>query len=528
MKGFILFFCLLLSSASLVQADTIYVSQMAAGSDTGESLANAHSMTWFNTPANWGTGPGQIGPNTTVRFIGEITSPLLIAGSGTSGEGNRIVLDFAGGSMNAPSLSITDAQIKFRGHDFITVTNCHFSDNIQIGRLYDLNGAADNITISNCVFVGREGCTVDAVCHQYGTHTLIENNYFKNIMHGVFGDTVLNHDITIRGNIFSGGKTSAISYNQDIIRFGDAYNVLIAGNHLTVRKDVDPAYVSNPGGEPYHCDVIQFYMKGGGNAGNPRDWTIRYNLIELDTTNRYHRHWVHAQQMAGTFDIYANIFLGTHGGQLSGGLQLGDNLDPLFAAHIHGNTFITKDGPGEIIFFTKSSDSTVAATEQYTFTNNIVYSLTDFRFNGINRPLNFYKNNNLYYAVSPTTHGQGIINDLLAEETGSLNQAPLFASVTNNDYRLLPSSPAIDHGGTLAQMYGRALFGVAWPNVALTDRPYGLGYDIGAYEYTGEAAFADMDHDGDVDGYDLKLFADSYTAGTNIIPPETFARQYGF
>ena len=52
--------------------------------------------------------------------------------------------------------------------------------------------------------------------------------------------------------------------------------------------------------------------------------------------------------------------------------------------------------------------------------------------------------------------------------------AQLFVDATHNDYRLSPSSPAIDHGTTLTDVTTDIL-GVA--------RPQGAYYDVGAYEF---------------------------------------------
>ncbi|HKE46941.1 MAG TPA: right-handed parallel beta-helix repeat-containing protein [Rhodanobacteraceae bacterium] len=54
--------------------------------------------------------------------------------------------------------------------------------------------------------------------------------------------------------------------------------------------------------------------------------------------------------------------------------------------------------------------------------------------------------------------------------------AQLFLDASHNDYRLSPTSPAIDHGTTLADV-PTDLLGVT--------RPQGAAYDVGAYEYAG-------------------------------------------
>jgi hypothetical protein len=61
----------------------------------------------------------------------------------------------------------------------------------------------------------------------------------------------------------------------------------------------------------------------------------------------------------------------------------------------------------------------------------------------------------------------------------------LFVDATRNDYRLSPSSPAIDHGATLDDVPA---------DLVGTSRPQGAYYDVGAHEFAGnEAAPASLD-----------------------------------
>jgi len=59
--------------------------------------------------------------------------------------------------------------------------------------------------------------------------------------------------------------------------------------------------------------------------------------------------------------------------------------------------------------------------------------------------------------------------------------AQLFVNVSGNDYHLSPSSPAVDHGVTLADVP---------TDLAGTTRPQGAAYDVGAYELTGNPVFS--------------------------------------
>jgi hypothetical protein len=75
-----------ITHAQTTPADVqIYIAQDTKGDDSGSSCENAHSSTWFNTSANWGTTAGKIGPGDTVHLCGTITKSLIVRASGTSG-----------------------------------------------------------------------------------------------------------------------------------------------------------------------------------------------------------------------------------------------------------------------------------------------------------------------------------------------------------------------------------------------------------------------------------------------------------
>jgi hypothetical protein len=61
----------------------IYVAQTAQGADTGADAADAHSVEWFNTPANWGDGTTQIGPGCTVHLCGIVSNPITFQTGGS-------------------------------------------------------------------------------------------------------------------------------------------------------------------------------------------------------------------------------------------------------------------------------------------------------------------------------------------------------------------------------------------------------------------------------------------------------------
>ena len=433
----------------------IHISQSGSGSQDGSNEANSRSILWFNDQGNWGSGSGEIGPGDTVYFHWTITTTVQIRGSGLSSE--RITLDFSDATMNAGG-----TQIDLNGNDHLTITNANFDSSISSGYLIDFDGNSEFITISNSHYNGPSTSTVKAIHHRYGSNTIIENNEFINVANGVWGTEASNHDITIRNNKIW-GSTGANTGEQDIIKLGDTSNVLIEGNYLAIRK-------ANQGGSSdNHCDVIQTFRGGGGNPGNPSNWIIRYNLLELNTDSAYHRSWTMLEAMEGEYHIYSNVFLGTQGGQNANGLAISRAASSNFKAYIHGNTFIAKDGPGNTL--------AIQGSGTYYYSNNILM------YGSIKSPAasNFIRSNNIYYQGS---HYSGSsCSEWISDESNSHCDDPGFIDYDNDDFRLTSGSIARDSGTNLGSPYDNALNSAVFPNPNMISRPQGAQWDIGAYEY---------------------------------------------
>ena len=85
--------CLFVSVVgSFAAAQNVYIAQVATGGADGSSCANAYAIGFFNSSGNWGTGPAQIGPGTTVHLCGTITTMLTFQGSGNSQQLYRAVV----------------------------------------------------------------------------------------------------------------------------------------------------------------------------------------------------------------------------------------------------------------------------------------------------------------------------------------------------------------------------------------------------------------------------------------------------
>ncbi|MBN2529845.1 MAG: right-handed parallel beta-helix repeat-containing protein [Deltaproteobacteria bacterium] len=451
-----------------IRAATIHIAQTARGADTGNDAANVHSIGWFNDISNWGTGTGQIAPGAVVAFHDEITTALTIQGDGATGEGQSIQIDFSDATLNTPQ----PVKIHFNGHKHITVSRVTFDSSINSGVLFQLGQSADFARIQDCSYTGSFDSEADAIYHQYAANSLIEGNTFINVRQGIYGDSLLNHNITIRNNTIL-GCTGAVDMAQDIVRFGDACNVLIEGNHFAVRKDVYPNNMDDD-----HSDVLQTYRKGGGNASYVENWVIRYNLFELDTPNPNHRSWMMVGDPNGIFVIYSNVFLGTSGGSQANGIRMGAMASD-GAVEICNNTFVVKGGPNNLIYLDAND------TYRLLMKNNIFHASIPISI--ISRiPARTTRSNNIYYGAQNFSFVGGDADAWLSGIEGSINgQDPMFMDFDSNDFRIQATSPAKDNGISLGKAYDTGLNNsspVSFPNPSRILRSADNRWNTGAYE----------------------------------------------
>src|SRR5690606_1851651 len=110
--------------------------------------------------------------------------------------------------------------------------------------------------------------------------------------------------------------------------------------------------------------------------------------------------------------------------------------------------------------------------------NNTIYNNGR---NGIHLTSSNVKNaqirNNIAFGNTVNIRNQGLETTL----SNNLTTDPQFIDAALHDFRLHHSSPAIDSGVTLSEVKR---------DFADVDRPQGVAYDIGAYEYTGSTSSA--------------------------------------
>lgn len=417
-KYLILFIFLI--SYSTISLAAIHIAQNAQGSNDGSSCANAHAVSWFNTASNWGTGTNQIGPGATVFLCGTITSHLTFQGNGTTN--NYITIDGTGATLSATVYENDRSWWKVQNMTWVN----------GYGRaLISMSGG------SNGVFTGNradefDGGGVPAVW--IGQGQALPNN------------------ITVSNNHIRTAATDFGNVQHDIIQTEGSTNVTIEGNYLEMRA-----------GGTEHDDIIQTWEKGGSSSGAPRNWTIRYNKIVMNSSASNDRSWTMIEALGGNNYIYSNVFLGLHG---AGGAN-GIDLRGPGSFYIYCNTIVAKPNASNNTFHLGTSGPAYIR-------NNIIHTSdqTAMLIYGSGQVI---RDHNLWYG-SRIPSCSGITGEIC-------NQDPQFTDYANNDFSLRSGSPAIDAGANLGTPYGKYIVpGSNWPNPTLGQRPSSGNWTLSAYQ----------------------------------------------
>jgi hypothetical protein len=414
----------LTGASAALAAGSIYVANGVTGSGAGTSCSNARSAAWFNSSSSWGTSAGQIGPGTTVYLCGTITTNLTLQGNGASG--NHVVVDGSNAVMSAGFSETSRSWWK--------IENVTWSSGFS-GVLLNMRGGsngvfnnnhADNFSGGNAVFLGQNAPS-------------------------------LPNAITISNNFIRTAATDFGNSQHDIIVTEGSTNVVIEGNYLEMRAGGSGSYA--------HDDVIQTYEKGGSSGGPPSNWTIRYNKIVMNSGERYNRSWGMLESLAGTNNIYGNVFLGLSGAGEANGLCINSSRSGV-VFNIFNNTFVAKSGASNNVL--SLSDAGPANLR-----NNIIHTSGQTALIGsmaVNRDHNLWFGSNI--PGCRTTELCGV--------------DPRFVSYVNNDFTLATGSPAIDAGANLGTTFNGSIApGATWPDPALGQRPSAGNWNLGAYETGG-------------------------------------------
>ncbi|MGD1000126.1 MAG: hypothetical protein ABSA67_05435 [Candidatus Brocadiia bacterium] len=370
------FLCSVISLTALAADDRkpadadIYIAESPAGAGDGSSAANAKSVSFFNAPANWGTGVAQIGPGTTVHLCGPISTQLTAQGNGASDAPLTILFepdarismgasDTNNGCLNVSNRSYviidggkngiienTDngTQLKFHVPSVaikaMACDHCEFK-NLHIANLYvhtDVNDARDLDGDGAILFSGSHIKIHDSVIHD--VHWAIKFFY---------------------GN----GDADVDVYNNDISRTDHGFTV--GGWGTTVKAS----------GIKFHNNHIHDYA----------NWdTLK---------NAYHHDGVHAYATppaaATDLQIYNNLFDGDTGKSITGHIFIESGTSPwsdnAATSKIFNNVLI-----GNSVSYTGWLNVGMGTAEVY---NNTVISNGTGNGYGINNLVNAHFKNNL-------------------------------------------------------------------------------------------------------------------------------------
>lgn len=499
-------------------ATEYFVTQTANNNAGGEGTGASAGASWSVAQYNASTLPTG---GDTVHFLGTITSTIAPNSSGTSSA--RLTLDLSGAAINGPGG--TGDYITNNGQSYITYSgggtwsNGVFTQGGSFGassansgpgtngpKLFNFSFAScHDITITGCFYKGGSTDCTDFVYAQAIYNLTVDQNKVVNGCHLGLGCSTNTHDLTFQNNFF---QTSITTNTQtDVINWGDAYNVTIQGNVLINQAPNNQALPSN---NPRHNDVIQTFEKGGGSAGHPYNWVIRYNWIcnNSQPGSDGSGSFMMMENMANNGStaacyIYGNVFIdpsntaNTNDGIVFDGNSSGTTV------YFYNNTVIAHAGPAaQVIAFDLGEPTNTVYAENNVGETDYSNSIGTFIKStfGDHWSHNFFCNWNT---------GSTDINRFSGVSGFSVSK---FSDPWFNNYKGIAGSqlPAdYDFGSrtgsrlrnagdsTIGSSYNQGIaFGSSWPNPTLITRASGA-WDVGAYQHSATVpASPSMPHTG--------------------------------
>ena len=490
--------------AEMSLAKNVYVSQNAAGGNTGADCADAHPASWFNTATNWGAGSAQIGAGDTVHLCGAFNgvagqNMLTTQGSGISGKPITILFE-PGASLSAPYWDGTNGAIHINGQSYIVVdggTNGTIR-NTQNGTALTYQQTSrgvqidngNNVTVQNVIvtnfYVRTEDSTdsTDVICIGAGgasDYITYQNNTLDHCRIGFAftNDTAssTHGNLVIRNNtetFWEHGITIASSATNGIVS-----GVTVSGNSLG-----GGSYLWDSGSaNMWHHDGIHMFSQVSGSS---------VNNVQI-YNNYFYGIWSRDAGYAASH-ITAAIFLEQIG---SGSLMFNNVIDFSQGGALNQptNGYIMCKGSGSNncgmynnTFYGISDYAqafSCSSNSGHIFQNNVAYQ-TD----GMYAPSGCTiaaSNNNVFYGTTGWTQNGSMLNSLSAwrSTTGfDGNSVAVNPLMTLGTYSLTTGSPAIGLGANLTSLGIAALMqdknGVA--------RPTSGAWDSGAIQSQGTSA----------------------------------------
>lgn len=385
--------CLFVSVVgSFAAAQNVYIAQVATGGADGSSCANAYAIGFFNSSGNWGTGPAQIGPGTTVHLCGTITTMLTFQAGGIPGNPITLLFDVStSAKISVPYCNNTC--ITIGNNSYITIdggTPCGPSTTCSSGNSGPgiIEATANGSTLANQQ-VSQAITTGSSVVP---TNIEIRNLLIRNMyVHSTASDTSTGagggsgifyqagcsscsaHDLTIHdvyvGIQNQGTDSGNTIYNDYIYHINWGVQHQTEGSEVTTNFSVHDTHISSAAnwdttGGVYHHDLLFLFNNSAG-QGEFNGVYIYNNRFDGPMGNDSTAHiYFGGGGQINTY-IYNNVF--NNAGQSTG---LGNSLlEPTGEARqqifVFNNTIVGK-GSGE------SPDGCVAMQGHITFVNNAV------------------------------------------------------------------------------------------------------------------------------------------------------------
>lgn len=535
MSFFLAVFCQIIFQPSCGAAD-IYIAQAVTGKNTGKTCKDAHSMNWFNNPANWGNDTAQISPGDTVRFCGIIKTRAFIQGSGlpdkpiaflfepnakfsapTWGAGDSAAINASSkeyfiidgakngviectdngtptGSKQSPSGKQIDSLLVFTHSDNTYGIGLRQCGNFEIKNL-TIKGIYRRAQNSNDTRRHGRAIWVAAT----GSNGLIHHNTISDAYFGIYiyasssnadnirvhNNHLSNHSTAIAVSLAGKANiTNATIHGNTIIGGGETWQGCWGCKGYPACTDGKGTGFTCEGGDVWmHCDGIHTW---GNYPGHHLAIDIFNNRIQgsfgTHTTSS-----IFLTDFTTPVRIFNNVvdsskFTGSQNGLIDL-ISYGNN-----DYKIYNNTLI---GTGNAL----RNKAIYLSNRRYAkptvdIKNNIIidcyigiYDNQGFSF--ISSDYNLFYNNAFFGRIASVWYRN--LPDWQA--TRGNHEAPLDSNSLNinpcltNNYTLSKRSPARDKGLTLNKELS-CINGKTCVDIINNIRPYNLHWDIGAYEYT--------------------------------------------
>jgi hypothetical protein len=480
----IAFILALLFCAIGAMAEDIYVAQASAGADSGADAANAHSVTWLNTAANWGAGAGKVSAGDTVHLCGTFTTTAVFQAAGTAG--NVITFLFESGAKfskahwNQSGVN-GNAAIYANGLSYIVVDGgsnglieCTANGTALANQL-DCHGvrldgnmtesSVKNLTVTNLYVRTASSADANYICNGI---------YFY---HGVFTDcTILTNHTSQSGSgiqvTWDHGTTNLLVQGNVCTKSGIEFNMGPSGANATnfntrvVGNDFS-GDLSWSGESTIHMNTLHIFSTSTGNQMTGLEVNGNYfhgNMGTFPTSLAFFEGYISSPLICNNL-FFHDTFSGGNGDLTLKGAD---------GARVHNNTFANN---------TSGGNTAIGATEwtgfdKFSATNNVIldynYAIFDSTVEGGGTALTAADYNLIY----PTTQ-LFRFNNVSGQSYATWTAAGFNAhGVTTNPsldsgYAPPVGSSAVDSGANLSTLFTTDKAGVS----------RGALWDIGAYEY---------------------------------------------